>query len=43
MNQSIKTSNTDYDRELVNLTKLYSDDVKYSEKNEEFLIQTYHV
>jgi hypothetical protein len=36
MNQSIKTSNTDYDRELVNLTKLYSDDAKYSEKNNNF-------
>ncbi len=36
MNQSIKTSDTDYDRKLVNLTKLYSDETKYSEKNDNF-------
>ncbi len=34
MNQSIKTSN--YERELVNLTKLYIDEIKYNEKNENF-------
>jgi hypothetical protein len=32
VNQSIRTS--DYDRELINLTKLYSDEIKYSEKND---------
>ncbi len=36
VNQSIKTSDTDYDRKLVNLTKLYSDETKYSEKNDNF-------
>ncbi len=36
MNQSIKTSDTDYGRELVNLAKLYSDDAKYSEENDNF-------
>jgi hypothetical protein len=34
VNQSIKSS--DYDRELINLTKLYSDDAKYSEENDNF-------
>ncbi len=34
MNQSIKPSG--YDRELANLTKLYSDDAKYNEKNDNF-------
>ncbi len=34
MNQSIRTS--DYDRELVNLIKLYTDEAKYSEKNDNF-------
>jgi hypothetical protein len=34
MNQSIKSS--EYDRELVNLTKLYSDETKYSEENDNF-------
>ncbi len=34
MNQSIKPS--EYDRELVNLTKLYSDETKYSEENDNF-------
>jgi hypothetical protein len=36
MNQSIKTSDTDYDRELINLIKLYSDKTKYSEENDNF-------
>ncbi len=36
MNQSIKTSDTDYDRELINLIKLYSDQTKYSEENDNF-------
>jgi hypothetical protein len=36
LNQSIKTSGTDYDRELINLTKLYSDETKYSEENDNF-------
>jgi Tfp pilus assembly protein PilE len=36
VNQSIKTSDTDYDRELINLTKLYSDETKYSEENDNF-------
>jgi hypothetical protein len=34
MNQSIKSSN--YGRELINLAKLYSDETKYSEKNDNF-------
>ncbi len=34
MIQSIRAS--DYDRELVNLTKLYTDEAKYSEKNDNF-------
>jgi negative regulator of genetic competence, sporulation and motility len=34
MNQSIKSS--EYDRELINLTKLYSDETKYSEENDNF-------
>ncbi len=34
MNQSIRTS--DYDRELINLAKLYTDEVKYNEKNDNF-------
>ncbi len=34
VNQSIKSS--EYDRELVNLTKLYSDEAKYNEKNDNF-------
>jgi hypothetical protein len=34
MNQSIRTS--DYDRELVNLIKLYTDEAKYSEDNDNF-------
>ncbi len=34
MNQSIKTS--EYERELVNLTKLYSDETKYNEENDNF-------
>jgi predicted metallo-beta-lactamase superfamily hydrolase len=34
VNQSIKPSG--YDRELVNLTKLYSDETKYSEENDNF-------
>jgi hypothetical protein len=34
MNQSIKTSN--YERELVNLIKLYTDEAKYNEKNDNF-------
>jgi hypothetical protein len=34
MSQSIKTS--DYDRELINLIKLYTDEVKYNEKNDNF-------
>ncbi len=34
VNQSIRTS--DYDRELINLTKLYTDKAKYSEKNDNF-------
>ncbi len=34
MSQSIRTS--DYDRELINLTKLYSDETKYSEENDNF-------
>jgi negative regulator of genetic competence, sporulation and motility len=37
MNQSIKSSK--YDRELVNLTKLYLDEAKYSEKNDNFLFK----
>ncbi len=36
LNQSIKSPGTDYDRELANLTKLYSDDAKYSEENDNF-------
>jgi negative regulator of genetic competence, sporulation and motility len=34
MIQSIRAS--DYDRELVNLAKLYSDEAKYSEENDNF-------
>jgi negative regulator of genetic competence, sporulation and motility len=34
VNQSIKSS--EYDRELINLTKLYSDEAKYSEENDNF-------
>ncbi len=34
VNQSINTS--DYERELVNLIKLYTDEAKYSEKNDNF-------
>ncbi len=34
VNQSIKSS--DYDEELINLTKLYSDETKYSEENDNF-------
>jgi negative regulator of genetic competence, sporulation and motility len=34
VNQSIKSS--EYDRELINLTKLYSDETKYSEENDNF-------
>jgi hypothetical protein len=34
VSQSIRTS--DYDRELVNLIKLYTDEAKYSEKNDNF-------
>jgi predicted metallo-beta-lactamase superfamily hydrolase len=34
VNQSIKTSG--YDRELANLTKLYTDEAKYNEKNDNF-------
>jgi negative regulator of genetic competence, sporulation and motility len=34
MNQSIKSS--EYDRELIHLTKLYSDETKYSEENDNF-------
>ncbi len=37
VNQSIKSS--EYDRELVNLTKLYSDVTKYSEKNDNFSVK----
>jgi negative regulator of genetic competence, sporulation and motility len=37
VNQSIKTS--EYDRELVNLTKLYTDEAKYSENNDNFLFK----
>ncbi len=36
VNQPIKTSGTDYDRELINLAKLYSDETKYSEENDNF-------
>jgi hypothetical protein len=36
VNQSIKTSGTDYDRELANLAKLYSDETKYSEEKNNF-------
>jgi negative regulator of genetic competence, sporulation and motility len=34
VDQSIRTS--DYGRELVNLAKLYTDEAKYSEKNDNF-------
>jgi hypothetical protein len=37
VNQSIRTS--DYDRELANLTKLYTDEAKYNEKNDNFLFK----
>ncbi len=36
-NQSIKTQ--EYDRELINLTKLYSDETKYSEENDNFFFK----
>jgi hypothetical protein len=36
LNQSIKLSGTGYDRELINLTKLYSEKTKYSEENDNF-------
>jgi hypothetical protein len=34
VNQSIKSS--EYDRELVNLAKLYSDEAKYNKENDNF-------
>jgi negative regulator of genetic competence, sporulation and motility len=37
VDQSIKSSG--YDRELVNLAKLYTDEAKYSEKNDNFLFK----
>jgi hypothetical protein len=37
MNQSIRS--TKYDQELVNLTKLYSDETKYSEENDNFFFK----
>jgi hypothetical protein len=39
VNQSIKSSSTEYDRELANLTKRYSDETKYSEKNDNFFFK----
>jgi hypothetical protein len=36
VNQSIRTS--DYDRELVNLIKLYSDDAKYEKEKWQFFV-----
>ncbi len=36
MDQPIKTSGTGYGRELANLAKLYSDEAKYSEENDNF-------
>jgi hypothetical protein len=36
LNQPIKPPGTGYDRELANLTKLYSEKTKYNEENDNF-------